>query len=198
MAIHVNKAADVWVPALSAADFTAQLQHGDILFCSGAARISLAIERETKSPWSHVGYVMISSLYAEPLLIEAVFKFGVRVSRLIANYIGPYDGDVVLCRRAPGLISAEGMNAIIAKAISRLGDGYDWQSEIQQAAHNLLDCLPEHATEHELYCSGLVQYASTAWSPALMQPNPNVAPSPEDIWCDPTVVPVCRLLKGTK
>lgn len=194
MAIHVDKAADVWVPALSAAGFTAQLQHGDLLFCSGSAAISHAIEGETKSPWSHVGYVALFP-DVEPLLIEAVIKFGVRASRLIANYAGAYDGDVVLCRR---LLPQEGIKAIIAKAVSRLGDGYDWQSEVEQAAHNCFGFLPEHVTGSEVYCSGLAWYASTAWNPPLQRPNLNVLPSPEENWCDPTVVPICKLLKGTK
>lgn len=194
MAIHVNQVADVWVPALSCQDFAGQLENGDILFCSGASDVSRAIECETKAPWSHVGYVWLLP-GIEPLFIEAVIKYGVRVSRLIANYIGPYDGDVVLCRR---MLPQEGIKAIIAKAISRLGDGYDWQSEVEQAAHNALSFLPEHATKNELYCSGLVQYASTAWSPALQKPNASVAASPEDNWTDPTVVPICKLLKRVK
>lgn len=196
MATHVDKFLDVLVaPTLSKAEFIAQLQNGDLLFCSGDERISRAIEGETKSPWSHVGYVFFSDFYPEPLFIEAVFKYGVRISRLIPNYIGPYKGGVVLCRR---VLPKEGIKAIIAKAISRLGDGYDWQSEVEQAGHNLLNFLPEHETGSELYCSGLVQYASTAWSPALQKPNPNIAPSPEDIWTDPTIMPICKLLKGAK
>jgi hypothetical protein len=197
MAPHVDSTADIFVPALSIPDFKAQLQHGDILICSGQEPISLAIERQTHSPWSHVGYVALFP-GSEPLLVEAVFKFGVRASRLEANYLGAYNGDVVLCRRTVGLIPPEGHAAIVAKAISRLGDDYDWQSEIQQAAHNLCGFLPEHATLHKLYCSGLVQYGSTAWSNPLRAPNPNVMPSPEDIWTDPTVWPVCKLPKGVR
>jgi hypothetical protein len=193
MADHVDSPSSIFVPALSVEDFKAQLQHGDILFCSGRGCISNAIERATHSPWSHVGYV---ALFAglEPLLIEAVFRFGVRSSRLEANYLGPYDGDVVLCRRSVGLISPEGQAAIVAKAMTRLGDGYDQESEIQQAAHKLCGFLPEHSTLHKIYCSGLVQYGSTAWSNPLQIPNPDVMPSPEDIWTDPTVWPVCKLI----
>lgn len=195
MATHVDKVSDVNVPAMSCAEFVAQLQMGDILFCSGSKDISTAIERETKSPWSHVGYVWMTPWY-EPAFIEAVFGEGVRVSRLIANYVGSYSGDVVLCRRSPGLISAAGQVAIVAKAFSRVGTKYDWQSEVEQAAHKALGWLPEHATANELYCSGLVHYGSTAWDPPLQQPDPNVQPSPEDNWCDPTVWPVAKLLMG--
>lgn len=195
MAPHADKVSDVWVPEFSQAQFIGQLQHGDILFFSGQEAISKAIEDETKSPWSHVGYVAFTNIYPEPLFIEAVFPQGVFISRLIPKYIGVYDGDIVLCRR---ILPKEGIEAIIEKAVSRVGNAYDWQSEVEQAAHNLLHFLPEHATKGELYCSGLVQYASTAWDPPLQQPNPDVAASPEDNWTDPTVIPDCKLLKGAK
>lgn len=194
MAQHIDEVADIAIPAVSRAEFIAQLRTGDILMFSGQEPISIAIERETKSPWSHVGYVWLP-LYIEPLFIESVFPNGVRVSRLLSTYIGgAYDGDIVLCRRP--IIPADGIEAIIARAISRLGLAYDWQSEVEQAAHNLIPFLPEHATNNELYCSGEVQLASTAWSPALQRPNPKVMPSPEDIWTDPTVLPLAKLLKG--
>lgn len=196
MATHVEKVSDIWVPALSAAEFTAQLQSGDILFCSGEEAISHAIERETKSPWSHVGYVWLPGNGIEPLFIEAIFGAGVHVARLGACYTnGCYKGDVVLARRN---LSAQDNNRAIARALSQVGDHYDWQSEVQQAAHMALGFLPQHATKGELYCSGLVWYGSTATTVPMVRPHPDVMPSPEDNWCDPIVVPVAKLLMGTK
>jgi hypothetical protein len=195
MANHVDTVSDVWVPALSVADFKAQLQHGDALMFAGNGAISRAIQGETKSPWSHIGTVIFTPFYPEPLFLEAVFPQGVIFSRLYDKYLGVYDGDIVLCRR---VLPKEGIDAIIAKGISRIGCGYDWQSEVEQAAHKLFGFLPEHATEGELYCSGEFWYMSTAWTPPIHRPNLKVMPSPEDIWTDPTVIPNCKLLKGAK
>jgi hypothetical protein len=129
--------------------------------------------------------------------MESVFKYGVRISRLFPTYIDGYNGDLVLARRP--VISENGIKAIQLKFIQELlGDGYDAESEVGFALHKICSLIPVVTPNGKYFCSGVWQYCSTGWSPVL-QPNATglVHSTPEDIYTDPTVEPVCALVKGT-
>jgi hypothetical protein len=55
--------------------------------------------------------------------------------------------------------------------------------------------LPLIEPKKELYCSGL-QYAMSLATPYPLQRSSANYPTPEDNWTDPTVTPVCALVKS--
>jgi hypothetical protein len=107
--------------------------------------------------------------------------------------------------RRPGLSDLQ-KTAMLNTGLSLLDDHYDWQGEVSIAARKLLKCFPVVEPKNELFCSGLVYAesltpapanlpAGVTWLPPLQRPGPNY-PTPEDIWTDPTVVPVCALIRA--
>jgi hypothetical protein len=126
------------------------------------------------------------------LTLEATFSKGVHVG-VLADYIDRYDGELVLANRpalSPAMIQAE-----VDRGLSLLDNGYDWQEEVSIAARKLISFLPLIEPKKELYCSGL-QYAMSLATPyPLQRPSANY-PTPEDNWTDPTVQPICALVKS--
>jgi hypothetical protein len=76
-----------------------------------------------------------------------------------------------------------------------LEDAYDWRQEVSVVGHRLLQCIPVEIPKREYYCSGLQYWMSLATRHPLRRPGVNY-PTPEDLWLDPTVVPVCALRRG--
>jgi hypothetical protein len=173
-------------------DFYDQIRPGDLLFCSGRAAISRAIEDATAAPWSHVLMVWMAGPWSRQwLTLEATFAKGVHVG-VLSDYVDRYDGDLVLANR-PAL-SPEMIQAALDYGFSLLDDSYDWQQEVSIAARKLIKSLPLIEPKKELYCSGL-QYAMSLATPYPLQRSSANYPTPEDNWTDPTVEPVCALVK---
>ena len=108
----------------------------------------------------------------------------------LSDYVDAYDGDLVITRR-PVLTTAEKMSALNV-GLSVLEDAYDWRQEVSIAAHSLVHALPIERPQKEYYCSGLQYFMSLATSHPLRRPGTNY-PTPEDLWMDPTVIPICAL-----
>ena len=121
--------------------------------------------------------------------LESTFHRGVHVCKL-SDYVDAYEGDLVMTRRTV-LTDAEKMSALNV-GLSVLGDGYDWQQEVSLAAQRLIHSLPLDRPQKEFYCSGLQYFMSLATPYPLRRPAANY-PTPEDLWIDPTVIPVCAL-----
>ncbi len=192
MARHIDTVAGSPIPKVSRAEFWAAIRNGDLIFCSGAAGISVPIEKETGSPFSHVLQARLPPDLMTPLALQSTIERGVAVG-LLSEY-DKYQGDLVLCRR-PALNGAE-ILAIQERFLAILDDGYNWQTEVGIAAHKLLKFLPVPNPKHEYYCSGSQFYASLAVPPGLQQPNKLWLPTPEDNYTDPSVEAVCALLEG--
>lgn len=189
MAAHILSANISGVRVLQPDAFLRAARTGDLLFCSGRNLIDKVIEGETDSPWSHVLMCWTTPAAGRWLTLEATFERGVHVG-LLSDYIDRYDGDVVLARR-PTLTESM-IDAELARGFSLLDDTYDWQQEVSIAARKLCRALPLIEPQHELYCSGLQYVMSLATPHPLRRPDANM-PTPEDLWCDPTVEPVCAL-----
>lgn len=191
MAAHVASIRTSGVRAVTKAEFYSQLRFCDMVLCEGKYLESNVIEKATGSPFSHILMVWLPAGASQWLTIESTASKGVHVG-LLRDYIDVYDGDLLLVRR-PALTDADKL-AALNNGFALLDDAYDWQQEVTTAAHKLLNFLPIDKPAHELYCSGLMYAMFLATSHPLQMPGPCL-PTPEDVYTDPTVEPVCSLLK---
>lgn len=187
MAPHISSVAASKIMRVTKEEFYRNVQSGDLVFCCGRAGISKAIEDVTSSAFSHVLMAWLPPDADKWLTIESTSQHGVHIGQL-STYIDDYDGDLVLARR-PALTAADLRRARDA-GLQLLDDAYDWRQEASIAGHRLLKCIPVEIPKNEYYCSGLQYMMSLATPFPLQRPGPNY-PTPEDVWTDPTVVPVC-------
>jgi hypothetical protein len=191
MAAHITSIRTSGIRAVTKAEFYSELSFGDMVLCQGKYVESEAIEQATNSPFSHILMVWLPAGATQWLTIESTASKGVHIG-LLSDYIDSYDGDLLLVRR-PILADADKLAALNA-GFALLDDAYDWQQEVTTAAHKLLRLLPIDKPAHELYCSGLMYAMALATPHPLQMPGPCL-PTPEDNYTDPTVEPVCALLK---
>ncbi|MGC1872088.1 MAG: hypothetical protein WA700_14125 [Acidobacteriaceae bacterium] len=189
MAIHIDSVESSRIRQVDKASFYEQLEWGDLIFCCGQEQISKEIEAITHSPFSHVLMAWLPGGATQWLTLESTFHRGVHVGKL-SDYVDAYDGDLVMTRR-PMLTAAEKMSALNA-GLSVLEDAYDWRQEVSLAAHKLIHALPIDRPQREFYCSGLQYFMSLATPYPLRRPGANY-PTPEDLWVDATVIPICAL-----
>lgn len=190
MAIHIDNVKISRIREVDKCEFYEQLKWGDLIFCCGEAAISKQIETLTDSPFSHVLMAWLPDGGTQWLTLESTFHRGVHVGKL-SDYVDAYDGDLVMARREV-LTAAEKMASLNA-GLGVLEDGYDWRQEVSIAAHRLVHALPIVRPQKEFYCSGLQYLMSLSTRYPLRRPGANY-PTPEDLWVDPTVIPICALL----
>lgn len=189
MALHISSVATSGIPLVTKEEFYRQVQSGDLVFCCGRATISKVIEEMTISVFSHVLMTWLPEDADHWLTIESTAKNGVHIGQL-ASYIDDYHGDLVLARR-PQVTKTDIRKARDA-GLQALDDAYDWRQELSIIGHRLLKCVPVEIPQNEYYCSGLQYMMSLATEFPLQRPGMNY-PTPEEVWTDPTVVPVCGL-----
>lgn len=192
MACHIESVESSGLEFVGRSEFNGRVRSGDLVFCCGRAEISKAIERLTGSPFSHVLMVWLPPDADAWLTIESTVHHGVHVGQLTA-YLENYDGDLVLARR-PILTDGEMRKARDA-GLRVLDDAYDWKQEVSVVGHRMLKLIPVDIPKGEYYCSGLQYLMSLATGHPLQRPGLNY-PTPEDIWTDPTVVPVCAVRRS--
>lgn len=192
MARHIQSVRGSGVAAVSRGELYGRIRPGDLVFCSGRAAISCCIEGLTESPWSHVLMVWLAGPWCSQwLTLEATCEKGVHVG-LLGDYVSGYDGDLAVARRP--VLSVSAIEAEVNRGLSLLDDGYDWRQEVSIAARRLMTDLPLIEPKKELYCSGLQYAMSLATAYPLQRPAESY-PTPEDNWTDPTVEPVCALVR---
>jgi hypothetical protein len=189
MAIHIDNLESSGIRQIDKVGFYEQLEWGDLIFCCGQEEISKEIEAITHSPFSHVLMVWLPDGATQWLTLESTFHRGGHVGKL-SDYVDAYDGDLVMARRKV-LTTAEKLAALNV-GLNVLEDAYDWQQEVSLVAHKLIRVLPIERPQKEFYCSGLQYFMSLATSYPLRRPGANY-PTPEDLWIDPTVIPICAL-----
>jgi hypothetical protein len=193
MAAHIRCIEESGIKAVTRGELYQRIRPGDLLFCSGSGAISRTIEDATASPWSHVLMAWLPGSWGSQwLTLEATFARGVHVG-LLADYIDGYQEGIALATRH--CLSSRMVQSALNRGLSLLDDNYDWQQEVSIAARKLVKSLPLIEPEKELYCSGL-QYAMSLATPFPLRRPLASYPTPEDNWTDPTVVPVCTLLRG--
>jgi len=192
MAQHIDSVVVSTIPKVDKATFYEQCRGGDLVFCSGQAKISKAIEGVSKSPFSHVLMIWIPPWSTQWLTLESTDDKGVHVGKF-SDYVDKYDGPLVLCRR-PAL-TLDQIEEQLNIGFSLLDDKYDYAEEGSIALRKIkwLSKLPDIKPKTELYCSGLMQAISISTLPyKTYDVDWN---TPEKDFIDSTVETVCALMR---
>jgi hypothetical protein len=172
------------------------LKTGHIFFSSGSYLFSGAIQRLTKSIWSHVAIVYKDEDLGRILILEAEPGVGIRlipVSKYLRDYKGtkrPYKGQVVLAKLNFDL-EKEKLNKGISFGLDELTRPYDnW--EIIRIMMRILLKRGRKEKNRNYICSELVRDAF-AKAGVLFKMNDSYI-SPQEIWKDERVIMKYRIL----
>lgn len=169
MAENLTISALPTVPCRAYAEARSEIRSGDILMCSGAAPFSRLIQGATKSPWSHVGWIVYSKPVDRMILLESVESIGVRAVSLrsyIANYNGtgqPYGGRMFIARHANVHVDQlDVMRVFFQSGLDLLGHPYDRDQIVRIAARIASYASGRQYNEirpdNEFICSEYVQH----------------------------------------
>jgi hypothetical protein len=190
MAQHIDSVAGSSLPKVTKAQFWQLLRPGDRIFCWGQPLISRGIEDFTAGP-SHVLQLWLPWPTAPWLTQEAVYGHGVRVGVLSRDYVGVYDGDLVLCRRP---LSDSQVRTEIETGFDFIGEKYDTIEFASMVARKISDKFPLIQPANELFCSGFDQVKAEKTVPYEAPSRPWA--TPEQLFSDPKTADICALLKG--
>jgi Permuted papain-like amidase enzyme, YaeF/YiiX, C92 family len=195
MARHLEEKEIKALPVLPYSDLRSKLQSGDILFTSGDYLVSKAIRKMTSSPWSHVGIVFRLDSIDRMLLLESVEDMGVRfapLSKYLLDYENgkPYKGRAVLARCSQ--VKSEVVAALSRFGIDELTQPYD-KDEIAKILARITLGMGRKERDREYICSELV-YECFSKAGREFHFDTRGFISPENIWCDPQVSLVGRIL----
>jgi cell wall-associated NlpC family hydrolase len=171
------------------------LQSGDIVFCSGTYFFSGLIQKFTGSVWSHCGIIYRDEHLGRVFVLESETLIGVRLaplSKYLRDYHGrnrPYRGRIVIGRLTPPP-GPEGVRAAVSFGMDELTKPYDnW--EIARIAMRILFRRGRKVRDRKYICSELVYECFRRAGVVFRFHNRSI--SPDDIWRDARVLPVCRI-----
>jgi cell wall-associated NlpC family hydrolase len=172
------------------------LRSGDLVFCSGSYLFSGLIQRFTGSVWSHVGIVYRDDHLQRLFVLESETGIGVRlvpISKYLRDYHGrrrPYRGQIVI-----GRLSPEPGDELARRAISfgmdLLTKPYD-NVEILRVAARIAFRVGRRTQDRKFICSELVDECWRAAGVKFRRRDNYI--SPDDIWRDPGVTLLARVL----
>jgi cell wall-associated NlpC family hydrolase len=172
------------------------LRSGDLLFCSGSYLFSGLIQRFTRSVWSHVGIVYRDEQLKRLFVLESETGIGVRlvpISKYLRDYHGrrrPYRGQIVIGRVQPEPDTEQAYKAL-SLGMDMLTKPYDnW--EILRIAARIAFRVGRRTQDRKFICSELVDECWRAAGLRFARRDNYV--SPDDIWRDPNVKVLARVL----
>jgi cell wall-associated NlpC family hydrolase len=177
-------------------DVRTVLRSGDLLFCSGSYVFSGLIQRFTRSVWSHVAIVHRDDQLGRVFVLESETGIGVRlvpISKYLRDYHGrrrPYRGQIVLARVQPEPDEQAARKAI-SFGMDLLTKPYD-NYEILRIAARIAFRVGRRTQDRKFICSELVDECFRAAGVRFKRRDNYV--SPDDIWCDPAVKLLARVL----
>lgn len=172
------------------------LRSGDLVFCSGSYLFSGLIQRFTRSVWSHVGIVYRDEHLQRVFLLESETGIGVRlvpISKYLRDYHGrrrPYRGQIVVARVNPEP-GDERVRQAVSYGMDLLTRPYD-NAEIMRIAMRIAFRIGRRTQDRKFICSELVDECFRAAGVRFVRRDNYI--SPDDIWRDPGVVPIARVL----
>ncbi|HET9976734.1 MAG TPA: YiiX/YebB-like N1pC/P60 family cysteine hydrolase [Burkholderiaceae bacterium] len=196
MAQALTKREIARLPVRPYVDVRRELRSGDLLFCSGSYFFSGLIQRFTKSVWSHVGIVYRDEYLQRVFLLESETGIGVRlvpISKYLRDYHGrrrPYRGQIVVARvhPAPG---DEQFKQAVSFGMDLLTKPYD-NFEILRIAARIVFRVGRRFQDRKFICSELVDECCRTAGVRFARRDNYI--SPQDIWSDPAVTMVARVL----
>ncbi len=172
------------------------LQTGDLVFCSGSYFFSKAIQKFTRSVWSHVGMIYRDPTLHRVFILESETLIGVRLaplSKYLRDYHGknrPYKGNIVVARMHPQIYE-EKLNHAISYGMDELTKPYD-NFEIVRIGLRILFHVSRHTHDRKYICSELVYDCFNHIDVPFDLRDEYV--SPDDIWLDKQVQPQYRIM----
>ena len=173
-----------------------ELRSGDLVFCSGSYAFSGLIQRFTRSVWSHVGIVYRDDHLERLFILESETGIGVRlvpISKYLRDYHGrrrPYRGQIVIGRINPEPGQAQAKKAV-SFGMDLLTKPYD-NFEILRIAMRIVFRVGRRTRDRKFICSELVDECFQAAGVRFARRDNYI--SPDDIWRDPGVTMVARVL----
>ena len=174
----------------------AELRSGDLVFCSGSYVFSGMIQRFTRSVWSHVGIVHRDDQLGRLFILESETGIGVRlvpISKYLRDYHGrrrPYRGQIVIGRVEPAPDAAQ-LRQAVSFGMDLLTRPYD-NFEILRIAARIAFRVGRRTQDRKFICSELVDECYRAAGVRFARRDNYI--SPDDIWRDPAVRMVARVL----
>jgi hypothetical protein len=172
------------------------LKSGDIVFCSGTYFFSGLIRWFTKSSWSHCGIIYRDENLGRVFVLESETLIGVRLaplSKYLRDYHGknrPYKGRIVIGRLSPDA-HPDDVKKAISFGMDELTKPYD-NFEILRIAMRILFKMGRRKRDKKYICSELVYECFRKADVWFRFHHRSI--SPDDIWKDPRVHHVCRIL----
>lgn len=172
------------------------LKTGDLFFSSGSYLFSGAIQKLTKSVWSHVAVVYVDQELGRVMLLEAEPYIGIRLiplSKYIKDYNGkrrPYKGQIVVAQLKEPL-PKENLNRGISFGLDELTRPYD-NYEIARIMVRILLRISKREKNRAYICSELVRDI-LAKSGVVIHYNDTYI-SPEEVYKDHRIQVKYRIL----
>ncbi|MBL0182487.1 MAG: hypothetical protein IPP96_09355 [Chitinophagaceae bacterium] len=172
------------------------LRTGHIFFSSGSYAFSGAIQKLTKSTWSHVGVIYKDEELGRVLVLEAEPSVGIRLiplSNYLKNYKGtnrPYKGQIAIAQLNVPL-EKQSLNKGISFGLDQLTRPYD-NFEIFRIMVRILFHISKRERNKAYICSELVR-DMFARAGVVMQYRDTYI-SPNNIWTDDRVALKYRIL----
>ena len=173
-----------------------ELRSGDLVFCSGSYVFSGLIQRFTRSVWSHVGIVYRDEHLRRLFILESETGIGVRlvpISKYLRDYHGrrrPYRGQIVIGRVEPAPGDEQARQAV-SFGMDLLTKPYD-NFEILRIAARIAFRIGRRTQDRKFICSELVDECYRAAGVRFARRDNYI--SPDDIWRDPSVRLLARVL----
>ncbi|MCP5410416.1 MAG: hypothetical protein H6963_14150 [Chromatiaceae bacterium] len=172
------------------------LQTGDLVFCSGSYFFSKAIQKFTRSVWSHVGMIYRDPTLKRVFILESETLIGVRLaplSKYLRDYHGknrPYKGNMVIARVHPA-VDEKKLNQAISYGMDELTKPYD-NFEILRIGFRILFNVSRRSRDRKYICSELVYECFDRIGVPFHLRDEYVGP--DDIWQDEQVRQRYRIL----
>lgn len=196
MATHLSKKEIGDLPIEPYDDMRRGLQTGDLVFCSGSYFFSHAIQKFTRSVWSHVGMIYRDPTLERVFILESETLIGVRLaplSKYLRDYHGknrPYQGNIVIARVQPEVDQQE-LNHAISFGMDELTKPYD-NFEIVRIGMRILFKVSRRTRDRKYICSELVYECFDSIGVPFKLRDEFV--SPDDIWVDDQVKRLFRIM----
>ncbi|HMU09040.1 MAG TPA: YiiX/YebB-like N1pC/P60 family cysteine hydrolase [Ferruginibacter sp.] len=196
MAGKITKKELVEMPVIPYEKIRDHLRTGHIFFSSGSYAFSGAIQKLTKSTWSHVGVIYKDEELGRVLVLEAEPSVGIRLiplSNYLKNYKGTkraYKGQIVIAQvNVP--LEKKALNKGISFGLDELTRPYD-NFEIFRIFLRIMFHISKREKNKSYICSELVRDIFVKAGVVVQYKDTYI--SPDNIWTDDRVALKYRIL----
>ena len=198
---EIGKESPSLIPSTPYSEFCRFLQTGDLLFFAGHSAAARLVRAAMQSPWSHVGIVVRTSTYDGLTLLDSMPGIGVRLTPLGRRFGDggrgrPYAGEIVVARH----LELEAQPPAVAAMIDygrRMRGSRAFLAELAAPLRMLRSTGSHSGRTAGFISSEFVDACFSRRAAGGLRPFFRAREdfiSPADIWTDPRVVPIRRLV----